>query len=277
VRNRLHRIPGRYRAVVYAALVHVAVAAVLIVGFDWTTPPEAPALPPLQASVVEDPDVKRQEQERERQRQESQRQIAEAERERKAEEERKRVEAQRQLDEQRRLEQQRKIDEERKRQEEIKRKHEEERKRKDEERKKADAENKRQEMKKKEDDVRRKESLESLKQQLEAEERARADTAKSTRAATEADKYKALIRDKVSRNWIRPLGAKTGLRCVVRVRLVPGGDVLEAVVVKGSGNPVFDRSVEAAVHKASPLPLPADPELFDYFRDIEFLFNPEAG
>ena len=46
-------------------------------------------------------------------------------------------------------------------------------------------------------------------------------------------------------------------------------------MVRSSGNEIFDRSVEYAVYKAAPLPLPEDPTLFDNFREIEFLFNPE--
>ncbi|MFQ5761274.1 MAG: cell envelope integrity protein TolA, partial [Acidiferrobacterales bacterium] len=86
---------------------------------------------------------------------------------------------------------------------------------------------------------------------------------------------KLLIRQKVSRNWARPPGAQTGLQCTVRVRLVPSGDVLQATVAKTSGDERFDRSVENAVYKASPLPLPEDRDLFEYFREIEFIFNPE--
>ena len=58
--------------------------------------------------------------------------------------------------------------------------------------------------------------------------------------------------------------------------LAASGDVLTVAVVRSSGNDLFDRSVENAVYKASPLPLPEEKDLFDYFRDIEFLFNPEA-
>ena len=115
-----------------------------------------------------------------------------------------------------------------------------------------------------------------MKQQIAAEERARAEAARAARGASAADKYKALIRQKVSRNWNRPAGTRAGLKCVVRVRLVPGGEVLQATVVRSSGDTVFDRSVENAVYKAAPLPLPPDADLFDYFREIEFLFSPEA-
>lgn len=54
------------------------------------------------------------------------------------------------------------------------------------------------------------------------------------------------------------------------------GRMSETLVVKGSGNALFDRSVEVAVHKASPLPIPAEADLFQYFREIEFQFAPEA-
>lgn len=92
---------------------------------------------------------------------------------------------------------------------------------------------------------------------------------------SELKTYAPLIRQKVSRNWQRPPGVSSRLKSVVRVRLVPGGEVLEVKTVRGSGNPQFDRSVEAAVYRASPLPLPADPNLFEYFREIEFLFSPD--
>ena len=61
----------------------------------------------------------------------------------------------------------------------------------------------------------------------------------------------------------------------MRVRLIPGGEVLEAKIVRSSGDAVFDRSVENAVQKASPLPLPENPELLEQFREIEFIFRPE--
>src|SRR5581483_1478482 len=157
---------------------------------------------------------------------------------------------------------------EKQKQAELKRRQEEERKKAE-----AEAERKRVEVearkKREEEAERRKAAEESLKQQLAEEERARAE------AASEAERYRALIRQKVSRNWARPAGTNTTLKCIVRVRLAPGGDVLQAAVVKGSGNAVFDRSVEAAVYKASPLPIPAAPDLFEYFREIEFLFTPE--
>ena len=82
-------------------------------------------------------------------------------------------------------------------------------------------------------------------------------------------------KQKVMRNWLRPAGARAGLSCTVAVSLIPGGEVLNARVSRSSGDSFFDRSVESAVLKASPLPLPPDGALFERFRELEFIFNPE--
>jgi colicin import membrane protein len=99
---------------------------------------------------------------------------------------------------------------------------------------------------------------------------------KAARDQSEVDVWVARIKQKVQQNWINPI-QREGLRCRVRVKLIPGGDVLDVQIVAGSGDPLFDRSVEAAVRKASPLPVPsgADP-LMDRFRDLEFVFNPQG-
>jgi len=44
--------------------------------------------------------------------------------------------------------------------------------------------------------------------------------------------------------------------------------------VRSSGDPTFDRSVETAVYRAAPLPLPPDSALFDRFRELQFIFSP---
>jgi colicin import membrane protein len=46
--------------------------------------------------------------------------------------------------------------------------------------------------------------------------------------------------------------------------------------VESSGDPAFDRSAEAAVRRASPLPLPANRELFENFRSFTFVFKPQG-
>lgn len=85
--------------------------------------------------------------------------------------------------------------------------------------------------------------------------------------------YIAQIKDKVERNWLRPPGTAPRLRCVVRVSQIPGGDVVQVEIRQSSGNTAFDRSVEEAVLRSSPLPVPKDPSLFD--RTIVITFEPQ--
>jgi colicin import membrane protein len=112
-------------------------------------------------------------------------------------------------------------------------------------------------------------------EELAAEQRRMEAEANERRAQSETARYISLIKAKVERNWLRPPVAATGLKCTVRVRLIPGGDVVSAVVVRSSGNAVFDRSVETAVLRAAPLPIPGDAMLFERFREIDFEFDPK--
>ena len=86
------------------------------------------------------------------------------------------------------------------------------------------------------------------------------------------DQWIEVIRQKVQRNWIKPASAGPGLECEVRVRQIPGGDVVEAKVTVCNGDATVVRSIENAVFRSSPLPQPPDPALFE--RNIVFVFRP---
>jgi colicin import membrane protein len=60
------------------------------------------------------------------------------------------------------------------------------------------------------------------------------------------------------------------------VRLGDGGEVLDVKLVRSSGYSQLDNSATAAVYKASPLPVPGDPELFEKFREIRLLVKPQG-
>ena len=78
----------------------------------------------------------------------------------------------------------------------------------------------------------------------------------------------------MTQNWNQPNVASGKLSCIVKVSLIPSGDVMSVSVVKSSGDSLFDDSVERAVHKASPLPVPKDRNLFKQFRNFTFVFAP---
>lgn len=91
--------------------------------------------------------------------------------------------------------------------------------------------------------------------------------------SSEMAAYQFALQQKVLRNWARPSSAKAGLDCLVQVRQSATGEVISARVVSCNGDAAVERSIEAAVYKASPLPLPENRVMFD--PNIRFRFMPE--
>ena len=75
--------------------------------------------------------------------------------------------------------------------------------------------------------------------------------------------YVAQIKQKIERNWAAPASASAEVTCSVRVRQVPGGEVVGVTILNCNGDDAVKRSVEAAIYRSSPLPEPTDPNLFD--------------
>lgn len=214
-------------------------------------------------------------------------QIKKLEQQRLQEEERvKKVEQQRKQEEQRaeqlRVEREQ-ADAERKRKEaEAKKRKEEEAKRKQKEQEELDRKRKEEAEKKQKAETERKRKEQeraaqaarerALQEQLDQEAKAM-DAA--TRRAQERMMigYRDAIRQDVERAWRKPPNATADMSCVVSVKQIPGGEVADARIVSCNNNDQgFQQSVIAAVHRASPLPVPPDPALFQ--REIEFTFSP---
>lgn len=205
-----------------------------------------------------------------------QRQAAEQKRLKEVEQHRKREEEKRQqqlaADKKRQEEEKAKALAEQKRQEEKRRKEAEQRRLAEEKaqreaQKKAQAEKERREA----EERRQRE----LKEALAAEEKAQAEAEERSRDESEITRYIKLIQAQIGSafTFIDP---ESGLRCELLVRMAPGGDVLDARVVRSSGSATFDRQAEIAVRKASPLPVPEEPRLFQQMREIQFVFEPKA-
>ncbi len=111
-----------------------------------------------------------------------------------------------------------------------------------------------------------------------AEEAEREARQQAERDARVRDRYVARIRSRVQRNWRIPSIDKVDPRAAVRVRLSPEGRVLSVEVAESSGDEQFDQSLERAVLRASPLPVPEERDLFDtYFREFNIVFQPDTG
>ena len=264
------RQPGRIRAVVLAVLVHAAFFAIIVFGVTWQSAPTAPVqaelwdkLPPAKpAPKVEPPPEPPEPPKPEPPKPEPPKpeppkpeppkpeppkpdpEIAlKAEREKRERLEKARMEEKRKADEKKKADD-KKLEEKRKREEQEAKKKEDERKRREEEAAKAAAES------------------------------ARAEAASARKK--EIDRFIGAIRDKIRGKANVPDTVTGNPEVVVRIRVLPGGEVLDIAITKRSGNPAYDAAIERGIRSASPLPVPpADSELFPQFRELNLNFRHE--
>ena len=105
-----------------------------------------------------------------------------------------------------------------------------------------------------------------LKAKLEAEESQR-------KLNSLLQAYRLAIKQKIERNWRQPQESGKMPDCEVRVIQGPGGIILDVSFgACQGGTPTYRLSIENAVYKAEPLPLPGDASLFE--RELIILFNP---
>src|ERR1700722_3608611 len=82
--------------------------------------------------------------------------------------------------------------------------------------------------------------------------------------------YLSLITARINRAWIRPSSARPGIKCSLHITQIPGGEITHVVVAGCNGDEAVRQSVETAAYRASPLPAPSDPALFDPNIDVTF-------
>lgn len=91
--------------------------------------------------------------------------------------------------------------------------------------------------------------------------------------ASALQKWVALIQLKVNNNWIKPPNTPADLKCIVAVTQVPGGTVTNAQMSSCNGDDAVVQSIITAVYRASPLPAPPDPSLFDQGKNFNLTFD----
>lgn len=253
-------------AVVWSFALHVAVAAAVAIGLPWRIErprvPVAATAPIIEGTIIDRAAIEREQAKRD--------EAARAERQQQQREERRRREAaeQQRLADQR--EQQRVADAQRARDEAARKEQERvaaekaEQQRRDEQ---ARAEREAQAKRERERAAQRQREEEMLRAAaLEAE-------ANAARQAGLEDQYIRDIERAIRQEWQKPLSARPGLECVVSVVQTLTGDVVRAAVTSCNGDDAVRRSIESAVMKASPLPRPPHPSLFQ--RDLNVTFRPE--
>ena len=262
IRDRYNIIP-----VFLAAIFHVAVFTGLVVAFDFTKPahPAVPLaitasllteadLPPPPAPEPEpEPEPDNSEQERIRLEEEKRQADLRAEQER--------IRLQEEADRERR---EREAEERKRRQEE------------EVERRRAEAERKRQE------DLER-QLLENQRLRREAEEaeleRRRQEELQAEEMrlaalnASDKDRWAFAIKRHIERYFVPPASVPDVLECTVDVRQLPGGQVVSVDIGPCNGDEPVRRAIESAIFRASPLPEPENPAIFE--RDLRLTINIE--
>ena len=116
-------------------------------------------------------------------------------------------------------------------------------------------------------------------------ERVRAEVAAARQAEIDAESnrlnammadartaYAFAIRQRVMSRWVQPPTATKGIECIVNIKQLPGGEVMSVSIGACNGDAAVRRSIENAVYRASPLPSPADPSVFE--RNLRLEFRP---
>jgi colicin import membrane protein len=253
-----------FKAVFLSVLLHLGAMALLIISIDMNTRTLLrPAREIVQAVAIDNQEVEKElqklreiEDQKQREQEETERKLKEAEQKLADAERQRRQEELRLADTKKQQEQERlKREQEQQRLAQIKKETEDlERKRKQEEEKKRaeEAERKRQE-------------------QLAAEQK--------VKAAEQAKQDQQLLRNIYAsiynrvKNNFNISGLPPDLKCVISVRVIPGGEIINASINRSSGNDIFDSRALVAVQKASPLPVPADAATLDRLKLRQFLFE----
>lgn len=117
------------------------------------------------------------------------------------------------------------------------------------------------------------EELAAEEAQLRGAQRQQQDRA--NRHARLVGEFQDRIRNKILGYVNLPHNLAGNPEVVFRVALFPNGDVRDVTLLRGSGQPAYDREMENAIRKASPLPLPNEREVAAVFReDLILKFRP---
>lgn len=112
-------------------------------------------------------------------------------------------------------------------------------------------------------------ALDRERQQIRDQLARESNAARDRAIAAWVDKVRAKIRS----NIVLPQDIKGNPEAIFDVVQLPSGEVLTAKLRKSSGHRGYDLAVERAIWKSSPLPRPDRRE--DFVRDLELKFHPQ--
>jgi len=112
-------------------------------------------------------------------------------------------------------------------------------------------------------------------QQALAEVARQAQARQAAAQQTIVNEYSDRIRSKIRQKLNRALCGDGNPQLQFDIALLPTGQILgRPVLRKSSGSAACDKAVEDAILLSDPLPVPTQPEVFAYFRDLHLNFRP---
>ena len=158
---------------------------------------------------------------------------------------------------------------------------------KEEERKKLEDQKKKDDLKKIQEDLLKQDQLAKLQQELlqdkskpslnrhEDMKQSNPNPTEGRAKLGEMDKYKVLIQRKIQQNVNKQLCGSSPVELQFEIGLMPTGELIgNPKMLKSSGIPVCDESVERAIFQSQPLPVPTDTDLFSKFKNLKLNFHP---
>ncbi len=257
-----------------AAFVHAVIVGLLLQFGTEPARSNIPSRPDVEAVRVQAADEKLLQEKREAHRQALREEELRKQREREAQ----RKEAERKREEKLKAKEEARLKAEEKKKKaaaraEAKRKAKEEAKRKRAEKRKREQEARRKAERKAKEEARKLKEAEN-RAQARREEQARRRQREAARRARQADIWRIAIKKKIERVWLQPPAVRIA-PCEVVVEQDAKGEVLSAKVQGCRASQAWQDSLRNAVLKASPLPRPPDPALFD--RRLVITFHPKAA
>ena len=113
---------------------------------------------------------------------------------------------------------------------------------------------------------------EALKEQAQREQAATAARAADAAKSRANEDYIRRIQAKVKGYVVVPPEIAGNPEAIFEVVQLPTGEIIDAQLRKSSGNRAYDEAVQRAIIKASPLPRPGSPDLFQ--RSLTLKFRP---
>ncbi len=89
------------------------------------------------------------------------------------------------------------------------------------------------------------------------------------------DHYRVQILMAIGKQWNIPDATDPTISCVFTIDLTPAGVVSHVQLTRSSGNIALDRAAEAAIYKASPLPIPTESSAAQSFRLFTIKMTPQ--